>query len=861
MKAYLQVLSTGTADCSPSVILHFDSQRYMINCGEGTQRLCMESRLRFSKLRTILLTRTHWDCMGGIPGIRNMKVLGGENLTHALISTRHFVYRNTMTVETVEFAKESWSYKDENLRVTAIPIYPENFERAAPIEWPAAARFSSNNRTQSSSPPESPSTSTVMAASTTTGSKRSSDELQPPSTNTNAVEAMDDNQIRKQILASMFNLNKFGGTAPLPSKKLKRDEDVQPDPSAPSGQTDVDMIEAAQTARADSCGQANKKNIGRYMELPRTSPNTSAISYICQSPDYIGKFNKQAALDLNVKPGILFSQLVKGQSVLSESGDMVHPHQVISGARPGRVFMVIDCPSVEYIAGLVSAKDFEKFHGLESESEDNSDKLKADCIVHLGGHSVLSHPEYKAWMQRFGPETQHIIANEEYCSQKLIWRKQSESCYKLSKLDSSIFPMPYYDNKPMYDLAADLEGMPVKAMLAESMQTFLLEPSAGVDMSEVTKPLELFKDYEFLKNSPKPYLQEYYELAEKAQEEISRCEETYTEEIPGKDVVLTALGTGSSHPSKYRNVSATLLDIPKDGTFLLDVGEGTYGQMFRQFGGFKRSEDQASSVDDRIKNLKGVFISHLHADHHLGIVTVIDRWNKLREANSEPLYLVAPLKFNTFLQELSDVQDFGYHNVRFIECEDIVYWRDSTRDHRRRRILPVLQGMLESTGFEEINTVDVIHCPWSYGISMTHKDGWKIVYSGDTRPCENLVKAGDGATVLLHEATFEDDMEEEALAKKHSTTQEAIMVGEGMEAKYTLLTHFSQRYPKIPRFDSEGKSTVIGICFDLMSVRLGQIARLQRFLPALQVLYSPQSEEAQEDEEESRDSEIKKLQQ
>lgn len=76
-------------------------------------------------------------------------------------------------------------------------------------------------------------------------------------------------------------------------------------------------------------------------------------------------------------------------------------------------------------------------------------------------------------------------------------------------------------------------------------------------------------------------------------------------------------------------VSATIVETPKHGTFLLDTGEGTYGQMFRQFGGYRMSADQANSVDDRIKNLKGIFISHLHADHHLGIVTLIDRWNQV----------------------------------------------------------------------------------------------------------------------------------------------------------------------------------------------------------------------------------------
>ncbi|KAI8599324.1 beta-lactamase-like protein [Dissophora ornata] len=801
MKAYLQILSTGTEDCSPSVVLHFDSQRYMINCGEGTQRLCLESRFRFAKTKTILFTRTHWDCIGGAPGMLltlsdvggvgagSIKLLGGENLTHALASTRQFVYRDTMAVETIEFVKGVETYKDENLRITAVQVCPENFERASPTD-----------------------------------------------------------------------------DSPLASKKIRRDPRAKPNPAfetsenttataataATAAMTDVDKIEVA-------CSTGKNKNFNpRLMDLPRTSPNTSAISYIFQSPDYVGKFNKQAATDLGVAPGKLFGELVSGKSVLSKSGELVHPHQVISGARAGRVFMVVDCPGVEYLSSLMKAKEFERFQGSEPETEDN--KLKADCIIHLGGHSILSHPEYKAWMQRFGPETQHIIANKDYCSEKLIWRSQSASSYKLSKLDPSIFPIPYHDNTPAHSLTADLEGLSLKAQAAESMLTYLLEPSTGWDRSEVVRPMEPFQDHELAKNRDdiKPYMKEYYELADTTLGDIAADLESEREEFPGKEVVLTALGTGSSHPSKYRNVSATLLDIPGDSTFLLDVGEGTYGQMFRQFGGHKRSADQTNYVEDRIERLKGIFISHLHADHHLGIVTVIDRWNKLRAADSEPLYLVAPLKFNTFLRELSDVQDFGYRNVQFIECEDIVYWRESF-DHRRQNIQDILDSMLKSTGFSEIATVDVIHCPWSYGISMTHRDGWKIVYSGDTRPCNNLVTAGHGATVLLHEATFEDDKEAEALKKKHSTTQEAILVGEGMEAKFTMLTHFSQRYPKIPKFDSEDKSTLIGICFDLMSVKLGQIWKLPKFLPALQVLYSPQSDEALDGEADSQDSELKKL--
>ncbi|KAF9915565.1 hypothetical protein BX616_005853 [Lobosporangium transversale] len=871
MKAHLQILSTGTPDCLPSVILHFDTQRYLINCGEGTQRLCLESRFRFSKIKTIFFTRTHWDCLGGTPGmlltladlgVSRMKLLGAENLTHAMISTRPFVYRNIMAVDSIEFNKEMNTYMDENLRVTAVQVFPSNFKRAPPFDWPVPS---------STAQPQSSFREKETLVTPTAGAKRGSIELQSSSdlslaTPINVDEAQ---QTRQKILDSMFTLSKESEVNPQRSKKPKLDRDRSSASSKATALTDVDIIEATRSAANAGTSKNNKNSSsscgpkpshpGRFLVPPRTSPNAVAISYIFQSPDYVGKFNKQAALDLGVKEGKAFSMLVKGNSVLSKSGETVYPHQVLNGARPGRVVMIIECPTVEYIPSLVSSKEFNRFQHLGSEVEAGTEKLRAECIVHLGGHSVLSHSDYKAWMHSFGPETQHIIANQDYCPQKLIWRSQSISCHRLSKLDPTIFPIPYHNNTPEHDLAVEFEGSPIKVQAAESMLSYKLEPSAGWDRSEVVPLLDPFKDHDVGRDGAKPYLKEYYGLAEKANEEIARDIEANPEVIPGSDVVLTSLGTGSSHPAKYRNVSATLLDMQENGTFLLDGGEGTYGQMFRHFNGYKRSADQAYSVDNQIKNLKGIFVSHLHADHHLGVVTIIDKWNQLRDANSKPMYLIAPAKFNTFLQELSDTQDFGYKNVEFIECEDIVYWRDEF-DERRASMQHSINGLLESSGFSEISTVDVIHCPWAYGISMSHKDGWKVVYSGDTRPCENLVEAGQDATVLLHEATFEDDMADLAILKKHSTAREAIMVGEGMNAKYTMLTHFSQRYPKIPQFDSEDKTTSIGICFDLMSVRLGQMERLPKYLPALRKLYSPESDEALEVESEGQDSELQKLQ-
>ncbi|KAJ2764328.1 hypothetical protein GGI18_006473, partial [Coemansia linderi] len=107
-------------------------------------------------------------------------------------------------------------------------------------------------------------------------------------------------------------------------------------------------------------------------------------------------------------------------------------------------------------------------------------------------------------------------------------------------------------------------------------------------------------------------------------------------------------------------------------------------------------------------------------------------------------------------------------------------------------------------GLVDIKTCSVVHCPWAYGLSLTHSSGWKLVYSGDTRPCANLVTLGRAGrkspTILLHEATHSDDLLEDAKAKRHTTVSEAVAMALGMGAENLLMTHFSQRCLSLPRW-------------------------------------------------------------
>lgn len=90
------------------------------------------------------------------------------------------------------------------------------------------------------------------------------------------------------------------------------------------------------------------------------------------------------------------------------------------------------------------------------------------------------------------------------------------------------------------------------------------------------------------------------------------------------------LGTGASLPSKYRNVTCTLVRarylklywnklISVGEAFLLDCGEGTLNQLLTHY----NANESDGIAMDVIRSLKFIYISHLHADHHLVILVGI----------------------------------------------------------------------------------------------------------------------------------------------------------------------------------------------------------------------------------------------
>lgn len=122
-----------------------------------------------------------------------------------------------------------------------------------------------------------------------------------------------------------------------------------------------------------------------------------------------------------------------------------------------------------------------------------------------------------------------------------------------------------------------------------------------------------------------------------AEEQVVRSARDIDADIRATEGALkvTPLGTGSAIPSKYRNVSGTLLHLPKkteeDPTqyILLDAGEGTWGQIARRFGNGDPNTG-VESKEDVLRGIKMIFLSHMHQDHHAGIATILRKRAQVR---------------------------------------------------------------------------------------------------------------------------------------------------------------------------------------------------------------------------------------
>jgi ribonuclease Z len=293
---------------------------------------------------------------------------------------------------------------------------------------------------------------------------------------------------------------------------------------------------------------------------------------------------------------------------------------------------------------------------------------------------------------------------------------------------------------------------------------------------------------------------------------------------------LIFAGTASAIPCKYRNVTGMCLTDAFGRNMLLDIGEGTIGQLLRVY----HHHDHDSSKHSLLSSITAVWISHPHADHHLGILRLLEERQHQQQSmamSMDPVVIIAPPPIFDFLREYSMIVPSIANSYHAIDSGDFL--RSRVEDNTDA--IATLQSAFQVAC---CRSVQVQHCPFSYAVILKGTSFGTLVYSGDCRPSHELAMEAHDADVLIHEATFEDGMEAEAALKRHCTVGEALRVAQEMRAKCLVLTHFSQRYPKIPPTPSTSSSIPIIFAFDFMRLTPQNILAASKLTPALRLLYS-----------------------
>jgi len=268
---------------------------------------------------------------------------------------------------------------------------------------------------------------------------------------------------------------------------------------------------------------------------------------------------------------------------------------------------------------------------------------------------------------------------------------------------------------------------------------------------------------------------------------------------------LTFLGTSAARPTVERSVSS--LVVKREGeTLMFDCGEGTQRQMMRYGVSFALSE---------------IFFTHFHADHYLGVIGLV-RTLSLQDRN-EPMCFYGP---PGAVQLLGDAIHLGVERTPFeieilevrpgdrlpkngydIEVVDVAHGRSAVGyalrecerlgrfDPDKARELGIPEGPL----WGRIHGGEAIELPDGRKVNPAElvgpsRPGRLVVLSGDTSGCETLVAAGEGADLLVHEATFGEEEKDRAAETGHATAVEAAQVALAARVKRLVLTHVSARY-------------------------------------------------------------------
>jgi ribonuclease Z len=279
---------------------------------------------------------------------------------------------------------------------------------------------------------------------------------------------------------------------------------------------------------------------------------------------------------------------------------------------------------------------------------------------------------------------------------------------------------------------------------------------------------------------------------------------------------IVFLGTGGTYPSKVRNVTSIAVQLPGE-IVMFDCGEGTQRQIMRSPVSFMK--------------IRKVFISHLHADHFLGLPGMVQSMSL--NGREEDLQVFGPKGtaetvdsalnlgyfksgFKVSAKDLKKegTMRFPGYTVRFAPADHsipaLAYsleedQRPGRFDLARARKLGIPEGPLYRrlqegrsvvVGGKKISPDEVLGPP---------RPGRKVVYSGDTKPSAKVTKLAEGADVLIHDCTLDSSHADLAARFGHSTAKEAATVAKRAGVGTLFLVHVSPRYEEHGILEKEAR--------------------------------------------------------
>ncbi len=278
------------------------------------------------------------------------------------------------------------------------------------------------------------------------------------------------------------------------------------------------------------------------------------------------------------------------------------------------------------------------------------------------------------------------------------------------------------------------------------------------------------------------------------------------------------LGTAGSISTPKRSLPAVLIKR-KGEQIMLDCGEGVQRQMITAGLGFHR----------KMK----VFVTHMHGDHVLGLPGLIQTM-ALFDRN-EKLEVYGPPGIRRFMESVMETVQFALTfpiEIREVEgagtiCKEKEYtvqavWSNHVipglayalvEEPRPGKFYPEkakalgvtegpLWGRLQHGKKVKLENGKIVKPEEVMG---PPRPGRKVVYTGDTRPFDELVKFADNADLLIHDATLDDDLAERAEEDGHSTPSQAAKTAKKAKAKKLVLTHISARYKDTSKLLKQAK--------------------------------------------------------